>query len=330
VGDVKNVLVTGGTGFIGIEVIRQLSEAGIRPRVLVRRPHRVSLLNAFEIDPFQGDLTLPSTVERALEGVDTVIHLGGRASFESYERLRPTILDGTLELGRRSALAGVEHFVFGSSLFVYGNQVQLIDANTPLEPVMGYGRAKLEAEQGLERIATESGMTLSCLRLPHVYGPQSLLFRQVRTGVAIFPGGMSNTTGQLHVDDAARLLIAAGRQRWPGSSAVADATPVTWSEFFQILKAHHPNFRLITLPFLVALAGGAVLEPILSRRHRPTLFTKDTVIGFNLEVPVTPGLVWDELGLDPTYPGVDTGIPATLDGYVRFRWRSPLVDHRRR
>jgi nucleoside-diphosphate-sugar epimerase len=39
---VKNVLVTGGTDFLGIEVIRQLSEAGIRPRVLVWRPHRVS------------------------------------------------------------------------------------------------------------------------------------------------------------------------------------------------------------------------------------------------------------------------------------------------
>jgi nucleoside-diphosphate-sugar epimerase len=326
----EDVLVTGGTGFIGIEVVRQLNEVGIRPRVLVRRPHRASLLNAYDIEPIQGDLSLPETMDRALGGVDTVIHLGGRASFESYRRLKPTIVDGTLELGRRSATAGVEHFVFASSLFVYGNQTQPIDAETPMEPVMGYGRAKVEAEQGLAQIAGASAMTLSCLRLPHVYGPQSLLFRQVRTGIAIFPGGMHNTTAHLHVDDAARILIAAGRERWPGSSAVADATPVTWNEYFQILKAHHPHFRLITLPYALGYAGGVVLEPILSRHHRPTLFTRDTVVGFNLEVPVKPGLVWDDLGLEPRYPGVDTGIPATLDGYVRFRWRSPLLDHRRR
>lgn len=326
----KNVLVTGATGFIGVEIVRQLNDAGIRPRVLVRRPHRVSLLNTYDIEPFQGDLTLPETLDRALGGVDTVFHLGGRASFESYRRLKPTIVDGTLELGRRSAVAGVEHFVFASSLFVYGDQTRPIDAETPIEPVMAYGRAKLEAEKGLGDIATETGMTLASLRLPHVYGPQSLLFRQVRTGIAIFPGGMNNTTGHLHVDDAARIMVAAGEQRWSGESAVADSTPVTWAEFFEILRTHYPHFRLITVPYRVGYLGGAMLEPILSRRHRPTLFTKDTVVGFNLEVPVTPLLVWDDLGLEPTYPGVDTGIPATLDGYVRFRWRSPLLDHRRR
>jgi nucleoside-diphosphate-sugar epimerase len=325
----KNVLVTGGTGFIGLEVIRRLNETGITPRVLVRRPHRASLLNAYDIEPFQGDLTLPETLQRALRDVDTVFHLGGRASFESYRRLKPTIVDGTLELGRRSAAAGVEHFVFASSLFVYGNQTRPIDAESPIEPVMGYGRAKLEAELGLERIAGDAGMTLACLRLPHVYGPQSLLYRQVRSGIAVFPGGMDNTTGQLHVDDAAAVMVAAGRQRWVGRSAVADATPVTWDEYFQILEAHYPHFRLITLPYALGYAGGALLEPILSRRNRPTLFTKDTVVGFNLEVPVAPGLVWDDLGLEPRYRGADTGIPATLDGYVRFRWRSPLLDHRR-
>jgi nucleoside-diphosphate-sugar epimerase len=182
----------------------------------------------------------------------------------------------------------------------------------------------------LEAISEESGMSVASLRLPHVYGPQSLLFRQVRSGIAIFPGGMGNTTGQLHVEDAARIVVAVGRQRWEGRSAVADATPVTWEEYFQILKAHYPHFRLIALPYALGYVGGAVLEPILSRRHRPTLFTKDTVVGFNLEVPVTPGLVWADLGLEPRYPGVDTGIPAALDGYVRFRWRSPLLDHRRR
>lgn len=326
----RNVLVTGGTGFIGVEVIRQLSEAGFESRVLVRRPHRVSLLNAFDIDPVQGDLTLPKTLERAVEGVDTVIHLGGRASFESYQRLKPTIVDGTLDLGRRAAAAGVEHFVFASSLFVYGDQTRPIDTDSPIEPVMGYGRAKIEAEEGLAKIAADSGMTLSCLRLPHVYGPQSILFRQVRSGIAIFPGGMANTCGQLHVDDAARALVGAANQRWRGRSAVADSTPVTWSEFFEVLSAHYPYLRLITMPYALGFGGAAVIEPVVSRRNRPTLFTKDTVVGFNLEVPVTPGLVWDELGLEPEFAGVDEGIPAVLDGYVQYRWRSPLLDRRRR
>lgn len=330
VGGVKNVLVTGGTGFIGVEVVRQLSEDGLSPRALVRRPHRASLLNAYDIEPLQGDLTLPKTLERAVDGIDTVIHLGGRASFESYDRLKPTIVDGTLDLARRAAADGVEHFVFASSLFVYGNQARPIDSTSPIEPVMGYGKAKLEAELGLAEIARSAEMTLSCLRLPHVYGPQSILYRQVRTGIAIFPGGMDNTCGQLHVEDAARALVAAADQRWEGRSALADSKPVTWAEYFDILGSHYPYFRLITMPYALGLAGAAVLEPILSRHNRPTLFTRDTVVGFNLEVPVTPGLVWSDLGMEPLYPGAEEGIPAVLDGYVHFRWRSPLLDRRRR
>ena len=78
--------------------MRRLSEMGIRPRVLVRRPHRASLLAPYEVEPIQGDLLSTETLKRAVEGVDTVFHLGGRASFESYRRLRPTIVEATAEL----------------------------------------------------------------------------------------------------------------------------------------------------------------------------------------------------------------------------------------
>jgi nucleoside-diphosphate-sugar epimerase len=326
---VKNVLVTGGTGFIGVELMRLLTASGLRPRVLVRRPHRAALLNAFDVELVQGDLAVPSSLDRALRGIDTVFHLGGRASFESYRRLRPTIVGGTVELGRRAAGAGVEHFVFASSLFVYGDQVRPIDATTPPDPVLGYGRAKLEAEGELAKTAASSGMGVASLRLPHVYGPQSILFKQVRGGVAIFPGRMANGCGQLHVTDAARILAAVGEARWTGSSAVADDEIVTWSQYFEVLRTLYPYFRLISLPRWLALAGAFGLEPLLSRRNRPTLYTKDTVIGFNLEVPVQPGLVWRDVGVAPRYPSIHEGIPAALDGYVQYRWRHPLLDHRR-
>ena len=324
----REMLITGATGFIGVELVQQLSACGYVPRVLVRRPHRAALLSTAEVTPYQGDLLSPRSLARAVDGVDTVFHLGGRASFESYDRLRPTIVDATETLGQLAADAGVRHFVFASSLFVHGETDGLIDAETPTRPRLGYGRAKLEAEDRLLSIARTSEMTVACVRLPHVYGSQSILFEQARSGVAIFPGAMSNRCGQLHVDDAARLLTAVGDRRWSGRSAVADQTTVTWSDFFEVLRSLDPSLRLIRPPRWLGIAGGSVLETIFSRSGRPTLYTKDTVVGFNLDLPVAPQLIWPELDLAPRYPSVYEGIPAVLDGYVRYRWRHPIADRR--
>ena len=325
----KKVLITGATGFIGMELVGQLAGRGLEPRVLIRRPHRAALLNSYDVEAVQGDLTVPASLERAVRDVDTVIHLGGRASFESYDRLKPSIVDGTLQLARAAAASGVEHFVFASSLFVYGDQQSPIDGRTPASPEMGYGRAKLEAERGIRDVADASGMSVAALRLPHVYGTQSILFRQVRNGFAVFPGRLSNRCGQLHVTDAAKIIGEVAEVRWSGTSPVTDNTVVTWAEFFEVLLELYPYFRLVTLPRSLSHAGAAILEPFFSRRSRPTLYTKDTVVGFNLDVPVVPGLVWDEVGAEPTHPSIHEGIPAVLDGYVHYRWRHPILDHRR-
>lgn len=324
----QNVLITGGTGFIGVELVRELYDRGIRPRILVRRPHRAALLSSFDVELVYGDLASPASLGRAVEGVDTVFHLGGRASFESYKRLRPTIVDGSVTLAQRAAEAGVRQFVFASSLFVYGDQTRPIVPDTPAVPAIAYGRAKLEAESKLAGIASASGMGLANVRLPHVYGPQSILFQQVRKGYALFPGGMENRCGQLHVNDAARLLAAIGEHGWTGSSPVADNEIVDWAEYFAILEGLYDPLRLLALPRWVGYSGASVIEPLVSRKRRPTLYTRDTVVGFNLDVPVQPGILWRDLDLQPTYETVRQGIPAVLDGYVQYRWRPPLVDRR--
>ncbi|MGD2022953.1 MAG: NAD-dependent epimerase/dehydratase family protein [Desulfobacterales bacterium] len=87
---VQKVLVTGATRFIGIEVSRQLAERGMRPRLMVRRPVRGLMLRSLEAEIMQADIRSSKSLDRILKGMDTVIHLGARAAFEPYPRLRVT------------------------------------------------------------------------------------------------------------------------------------------------------------------------------------------------------------------------------------------------
>jgi nucleoside-diphosphate-sugar epimerase len=306
----NKVLVTGATGFIGYEVARQLVAADVDVRLMVRRPERAALVRPLRTELVSADLTRPASLARAVRGVDTVLHLGARAAFESYRKVEPTIVDGSLALMRAARDAGVERFVFASSLLVYGGHETLIDASTVATPRLDYGRAKLVAEAELERLARTTGMRFAAIRLPHVYG--------ARDG--------RNRYTHLHVDDAARLMIAVARAGWTGVSPVGDDRPADWREFFAVLATHYPRFRTLYLPAWLARLGTELLRPVNSLRRRPSLYTPDTVTGWNLELAVEPGLLWQELGLRPAYPTIHEGLPAALDDCVAFRWRHPLSD----
>ena len=318
------ILVTGGTGFIGHEVVRRLTDLGMRPRVLVRRISRAPLLSGLDVEAVHGDLMSAPSLERAVADIDVVIHLAGRATFEPVERLRPTIVDGTARLAEAAAAAGVRHIVFGSSLFVHDGAGTVADDTAP-RPVLGYGVAKTEAEQVLRRVSEAGGPTVSVVRLPHVYGPQSVLFGLVRRRLVLFPGRGDNRFAQLHVDDAARVLVAAALREWSGTAPVADLQSPTWNEFFEVLTTYAPRVRVVHVPAPAAIAATAVAGRLLGRTG-PTLVGADTIRGWNLELPVASRRIWDELALEPVHPTVLSGIPATLDGSVAFRWRHPVFD----
>lgn len=322
------VLVSGATGFIGMEVARQLSYRGARPRLLVRRPSRAALLRPLDAEVVFGDLRSPATLARAVAGCDAVIHLAGRATFEPASRLRETFLGGTQALAEAAAAEGVGHFVFASSLFVHGDTVEPITAATPPAPAIDYGQVKLAVERWLTRFGSEHTMTVGSIRLPHVYGATDQLFARIRRGRLVVPGRRSAPYGHLHVSDAARVLIAAVDTGWSGASVVADRESVGWDDFLGELGAQLPDLRIVRVPAAVARAGTSVMDPLLASRRSPNLYTPDTVIGWNLSLPVDPDALWGELGLEPQVPSYREGIARSLDDCVAFRWRHPLQDRR--
>ena len=115
-----------------------------------------------------------------LKGISTVVHLAARVHVMSDSNRDPlrayrcTNVEGTMNLGRQAAAAGVKRFVFISSVKVNGESTsegRCFRPEDPPAPQDPYGISKMEAEQGLRLLASETGMEVVIIRPPLVYGP---------------------------------------------------------------------------------------------------------------------------------------------------------------
>ncbi|MBW2410654.1 MAG: NAD(P)-dependent oxidoreductase [Deltaproteobacteria bacterium] len=308
------LLVTGASGFIGQEVARQLSVGGYRPRLMIRQAADDCEICHLDADFVMADLRNLQSLKQAVKDVDGIVHLAARATFESYETLKPSILDGSLALMEAGITAGVRRFVYSSSLLVYGPGESCVNADTPVDPVLDYGRIKVKTEKRLSEMAASAGVHFTALRLPHVYGVRDLYFSQLRAGRLILPGLGKNIYTHLHVSDAARAIIACAEQDFSGILPFGDRRPSTWSDFLKIARPHYPDARVYLMPQWLALMATAVLTPFRGIRSNPGLETPGAVRTYNFNLAVDPDLLWKDLGMEPRYPTIFEGIPAVAAG----------------
>lgn len=223
------ILITGGTGFVGQRLARQLTAEGRPVRILSRSPHRVALPDTVEWAP--GDLTDPSSLCAALSGVETVVHLaaalpGGRVRTAG---LQSTNVGGTEALASAARAAGVQRFIHVSSAGVYGDgalEAPHGEADPP-SPTTPYERSKLAAEQALETALQGSSVRWIILRPSGLYGPDrpatAAFFREVArrrlwlhgpTRVLVHPTHVLDLVGaivrSLDRDDLQREVVNVG------------------------------------------------------------------------------------------------------------------------
>ena len=200
------VLVTGASGFIGRAVCKQAAREGWAARPALRKYRDLPAGGVESI--VVGEVTGATDWSRALDDIEVVVHLAARAhilqetAVEPLADFRRVNTEGTLNLARQAAAAGVRRFVFLSSLGVNGNRTlgePFTESSTP-KPHDWYTISKFEAEQGLMAITHETGMEVVIIRPPLVYGPGvkanfARLLRLVDSGAPLPFASVRNARG---------------------------------------------------------------------------------------------------------------------------------------
>ncbi|HMP83766.1 MAG TPA: complex I NDUFA9 subunit family protein [Verrucomicrobiota bacterium] len=193
------VLVTGATGFVGSEVLRQLHDAGHAPRVVSRNtqsPRVRNLVPAFATELRTGDVLLPDSLKAACDGVDGVIHLVGIISETGQQTFEKVHMEGTRNIVTAAQRAGAKHFIHMSAL------------GTRPDAVSRYHKSKWAAEE----IVRGSGLDWTIFRPSIIYGPGdgfvNLFARMSRFSPALpLIGGGRSKFAPIPVADVARCFV---------------------------------------------------------------------------------------------------------------------------
>jgi len=288
-------LVTGGAGFLGINLIRYLLARGEIVRSLDIAPFTYD--EAQKIDAIQGDIRESEVAMRAMHGVDVVIHCAAALPLYSPEEIHSTDVEGTRVLLEAARAQGVRRFVHISSTAVYGApDHHPIFEDDPVSGVGPYGRAKIQAE---EICADYRGQKLCVpiLRPKSFVGPErlgifELLFDFASQG-RNFPviGSGSNRYQLLDVEDLCAAIYLCATQ---DSARVDDVFNVGAAEFgtirddFQAVLDHAGYGKhiiglpktpaILTLKLLEAMRLSPVYQWIYDTAARDSFVSIDKIV----------------------------------------------------
>ena len=266
-----NIVLTGASGFLGSQLAKELhSKSGVDLTTVVRRSVETHASHVVEVSGLDASTNWSSV----LTNQQVVIHAAARAHImkdevaDSLEEYRRINVDGTLNLARHAAAAGVKRFIFVSSIGVNGNvnTYPFTEDDTPNATEL-YAQSKWEAEQGLWEVQHDTGMELVIIRPPLVYGPNAPgnfgnLMRWIEWGFPLPLGSIHNQRSFVALDNLVDLIItcidhpAAVNQVF----LAGDGHDLSTTELLRgVAKAAGKPSRLIPIPSSILLFAATLL-----------------------------------------------------------------------
>ncbi|MFW2387101.1 MAG: SDR family oxidoreductase [Polyangiales bacterium] len=238
----KTAFVTGGTGFIGLNLIELLVDQGWKVTALHRPTSDLTYLRRFPIDLVEGSITDRNSLVRGLpEGTEVTFHVAGDTSFWSKMNAQQDAIniDGTRNMVEVAASKGVERFIHTSSVSAWGRVEGRVTEETPLkgkDSWINYERSKhlgeLEAFKGVDL-----GMEVVSLNPSNVVGPFDTntwgrLFFMLRDNAipAVAPG----VSSVAHVHDVVRAHLAAVEKGTSGERYILAGDDSSMGDFVAV------------------------------------------------------------------------------------------------
>ncbi|MFZ0314894.1 MAG: NAD(P)-dependent oxidoreductase [Candidatus Korobacteraceae bacterium] len=270
------VCVTGGTGFLGGFLVRDLLAKGATVSVLARPSPRADALQAAGVEIVRGNLGDAESISHAVKGADIVYHLAAKVGAAALQDYFETNVAGTERVLAACEQQGVGKFVYASSLAVYGPVAKgaRIDEDTPFDgkPDLRdpYSQSKIAADRLVSSFARRTGLPTVILREGIIFGPGRALpigifaFRLGNTDVVF--GNPRNRIPLNYVEnliDAMQVAAASGTGLRQFN--VLDDDELTLAQYHQLKREiDHSSTRFSSAwPLYVASPMLEALRPIV-------------------------------------------------------------------
>ena len=268
---IVKVFLTGASGFVGSRLAATLLHTD---NVSLTLASRVPISVAGSVNFVVPGISGATEWVDGLSSHQVVIHTAAHAHKSQHDKdnaleyYRSVNVDGTVNLAEQAAMAGVQRFIFISSIGVNGNLSYrpLTEEDGP-NPVSLYAHSKMEAEIGLREVAKQTGMEIVIIRPPLVYGPKApgnfhRLTRLVASGIPLPFGAVRNKRSLIAVDNLVDLIITCLDHPNAANELflVGDGIDISTTELIQkMAEAMGQQTRLISVSEgLLKLGAGVV------------------------------------------------------------------------
>ena len=336
----KRIFITGGNGFIGSHIVRELVHSGREVTCLVRKGSSARKFDGVNAAIVRGDLADTAVLAGLVTGHDAVIHTAGLVNdWSRYDEFYRVNVEGTLNVLEACRAAGIEQVIHTGTCSSYGEEhnFSVKDEHWPdashrpyfadrLFPcrMNHYRDTKALATLRATAFAEEHGMNLTVLEPAFVYGEREFstgFYEYVKSagrGIPVAPGSRHNLFPVIYAGDLARAYRLALEKKLPGVNRIliANPEPELLDRILNAFCRHAGVKKPLPLPKWSLYGPAMLLELLYTLLHslRPPVLTRGRVCMFTDNVAFSSDKAERLLDFTADTP-LDEGIKRTVEWY---------------